>query len=151
LRGQGFGVEVQRPPEKIQHPRLTDEMCSSWSRFRAKMEQLTRFEGIGADSQGQILVLTVSYVPYSLDSGLPPRLSRPCGYEPVWCSQQSKGSRVSSSTPIPHTRPRQPLLSARLTARKCFFAPHLRRILRERGMRPTPADGGFGRQKPPLP
>ena len=35
-------------------------------RFRAKREQLERFEGLSPESQGQNLSLTVSYVPCSL-------------------------------------------------------------------------------------
>jgi hypothetical protein len=37
-------------------------------RFRAKREQLKRFEGLLPESQGQNMVLTVLYVPGLLDS-----------------------------------------------------------------------------------
>ena len=39
------------------------------NRFRAKREQLLRVEGLLPEGQGQILALTVLYVPSSLDSG----------------------------------------------------------------------------------
>ena len=39
-------------------------------RFRAKRDQLTRFQGLSPESQGQDQVLTVLHVPCSLDSGL---------------------------------------------------------------------------------
>jgi len=39
-------------------------------RFRAKREQLRSFKDFEPDSQGLNLALTVSYVPYSLDSGV---------------------------------------------------------------------------------
>ena len=45
-------------------------LCEVLDSFRAKREQIERFQGVLPEIWDQILVLTVVYVPCSLDSGL---------------------------------------------------------------------------------
>ena len=50
--------------------RSVDQPIHTVYRFRAKRDQLEKFEGLSLESQGQNLALTVLYASYSLDSGV---------------------------------------------------------------------------------
>ena len=58
------------------------------NRFRAKRDQLATIQGLLHESQGQNLALTVSFAPYSLDSGYPQGAGsdRPLPPLPPYCS-----------------------------------------------------------------
>ena len=75
---QGYFAHKKMPPPRTLHQDYAygHMVAPGWGAFsykldrcRAKMEQHKTFEGLLPESQGQILALTVLYVPYSLVSG----------------------------------------------------------------------------------
>ena len=62
-----LGLRVIKKRNKYPRNALASH-CVGTGRFRAKREQLKRCQGLLSESQGQNLVVTVLYVPYSRSS-----------------------------------------------------------------------------------